>query len=85
MPTRTEAQHDGQQLHEQMHKPAPVNLINKIAKDENILHVLHTIGFERFPGSGSTLLGDGMVILTENNLYLHHDGNIAVAEVEENL
>jgi hypothetical protein len=83
--THTEAQFDGQQLHDQLHKPAPVNIINKIAKDEKILHVLHTVGFERFPGSGSTMLGEGLVILTENNVYLHHDGNMAVASVEEHL
>jgi hypothetical protein len=68
-----------------MHKPAPVNILKKIAQDEKILHVLHTVGFERFPGSGYTLLGDGMVILTENNVYLHHDGNVALAQIQENL
>ena len=64
------------QLHSRIHgEEKPVDLKGLISQDEKVIHTLKTVGFERFPGSGDTMIGDGMVILTDKNIYFHHYGN----------
>uniref|UniRef100_A0A7S1MY79 Myb-like domain-containing protein n=1 Tax=Hemiselmis andersenii TaxID=464988 RepID=A0A7S1MY79_HEMAN len=69
-------QRDGNDLHQQIHKnPSAVDLRRIIPKDEVIVQVLHTVGYEKFPSSGESLVGAGTVILTEKNIYFAHEGN----------
>mmetsp|Transcript_4761 Transcript_4761/g.9453 ORF Transcript_4761/g.9453 Transcript_4761/m.9453 type:complete len:532 (+) Transcript_4761:60-1655(+) len=68
-------QRDGEDLHMAIHKnPSGVDVRRLIPKDEMVVQVLHTVGFEKFPGSGEALAGAGQVILTEKNVYFHHEG-----------
>eukprot|EP00281_Chroomonas_sp_CCMP1168_P032950 CAMPEP_0206238192 /NCGR_PEP_ID=MMETSP0047_2-20121206/14687_1 /ASSEMBLY_ACC=CAM_ASM_000192 /TAXON_ID=195065 /ORGANISM="Chroomonas mesostigmatica_cf, Strain CCMP1168" /LENGTH=499 /DNA_ID=CAMNT_0053662717 /DNA_START=9 /DNA_END=1505 /DNA_ORIENTATION=+ len=68
-------QQDGQDLHNQLHNNAEVNILALIPPDEKVVDKLHTMGFEKFPGSGESVLGEGLVVLTDKNIYFHHYGH----------
>jgi hypothetical protein len=69
-----------------MHKlEEQIDIYAMIAETETILHVLNTIGFERFPNSGETMLGPGKVVMTVDNIYFYHQGHKAHAEAWEDL
>eukprot|EP00284_Hemiselmis_tepida_P019028 CAMPEP_0174917318 /NCGR_PEP_ID=MMETSP1355-20121228/2374_1 /TAXON_ID=464990 /ORGANISM="Hemiselmis tepida, Strain CCMP443" /LENGTH=528 /DNA_ID=CAMNT_0016162393 /DNA_START=58 /DNA_END=1641 /DNA_ORIENTATION=- len=69
-------QRDGNDLHQQIHRnPSSVDVKRLIPKDEVIVQVLSTVGYEKFPSSGESLVGSGLVILTEKNIYFSHEGS----------
>jgi hypothetical protein len=83
--THTEAQYDGQVLHGEIHKNQNMDLPIKVARNETIIQVLRTIGYERFPNSGESLVGDGVIVLTQDNVYFYHKGFKATAEANQEL
>lgn len=77
-------QQDGTALHAAAHNVADTpDLRGMIGPGEVVQSVLHTVGYEKFPGSGETLTGEGIVVLTDKNVYFHHFGQSAFASGSE--